>query len=244
MRTIIVDDERLAREELKRLLNDIPEVEIIGEASNPLEAIEKINELKPDLIFLDIEMPVMSGLEMLKKLNEIPKVIFTTAFENYAVQAFEANAVDYLLKPVEASRLSDSVKKLNQKDDDFLTAETEISSRSHRKLTVEDSIFLKDGEKCFFIKLGNIRWIESEGNYARVYFDQSKILILKTLNGLEDRLDENVFFRANRKSIVNVTEIKTIENWFNGGLLLELSAGEKIEVSRRQAVRFKEFFML
>lgn len=244
MRTIIIDDERLAREELKRMLKDIVEVEIIDEASNPLEAIEKINALKPELIFLDIEMPVMTGLEMLKKLDEIPKVIFTTAFENYAVQAFEANALDYLLKPIDPDRLSESVKKVGQKDDDFQLLTSESTDRSHRKLTAGDSVFLKDGEKCFFVKIEQIRWIESEGNYARIYFGNSRIMILSTLSSLENRLDENIFFRSNRKVMINVNDIVSIENWFNGGLLIELSDGEKVEVSRRQTTRFKEYFSL
>lgn len=245
MRTIIIDDERLAREELKKLLKDYHEIEIIDEAKNPEEAIEKIKTLKPDLIFLDVQMPGMTGFDMLKKLDEIPKVVFVTAYDEFALKAFEVKALDYLLKPVEPNRLDETIQKLAINDDEFQSnAQAPKIDRSSRPLSLTDKIFIKDGEKCFFVALENIRMFESDGNYVKVYFDKSRPLILRSLNSLEERLDPEHFFRANRKYIINLNCITFVENWFNGGLQVELTNGEKIEISRRQAIKFKEQFTL
>lgn len=245
MRTIIIDDERLAREELKKLLKDYLEIEIIDEAKNPEEAIQKIKEQKPDLIFLDVQMPGMTGFDLLKKLDEIPKVVFVTAYDEFALKAFEVNAFDYLLKPVEPARLDETIQKLNNTDDDFHSvASTPKLDRSSRPLSITDKIFIKDGEKCYFVELSQVRLLESDGNYVKVYFDRFRPLILRSLNSLEERLDPTYFFRANRKYIINLNAITFVENWFNGGLQVELSNGEKIEISRRQAIKFKELFSL
>lgn len=245
MRTIIIDDERLAREELKKLLRDYHEIEIIDEAKNPEEAITKIKALKPDLIFVDIQMPGMTGLEMLKKLDEIPKVVFVTAHDEFALQAFEVNALDYVLKPVDPKRLEETIQKITQNDDEFQSTSTVPKlDRSNRVLTINDNIFIKDGEKCFFVKLDKVRMFESDGNYVKVHFDKSKPLILRSLNSLEERLDPEHFFRANRKFIINLNCIVMIENWFNGGLQVELKDGEKIEISRRQAIKFKDMMSI
>lgn len=245
MRTIIIDDERLAREELKKLLKDYHEIEIIDEAKNPEEALEKIKNLKPDLIFLDVQMPGMTGFDMLKKLDEIPKVVFVTAYDEFALKAFEVNALDYLLKPVEPARLEETIQKLAINDDEFQSiAKVPKIDRSSRPLSLKDKIFIKDGEKCFFVALENIRMFESDGNYVKVYFDKYRPLILRSLNSLEERLDPEHYFRANRKYIINLNCIVFVENWFNGGLQVELTNGEKIEISRRQAIKFKEQFTL
>ncbi len=243
-RTLIIDDERLAREELKLLLKDYIEIEIIDEARNGEEGIQKINELKPDLIFLDVNMPEMSGFDMLKHLDEIPRVIFVTAYDEYALQAFEVNALDYVMKPVDPDRLKDAVQKLNTNEDDFVSSNSAALTRKNRPLTVNDRVFIKDGEKCWFIELSKVRMLESEGNYVKVYFDGFKPLILRSLNSFEDRLDPEYFFRANRKFIINMQWITKVENWFNGGLQVELREGEKVEISRRQAIRFKELMSL
>ncbi|TNF46801.1 MAG: response regulator transcription factor [Bacteroidetes bacterium] len=243
-RTLIIDDERLAREELKLLLKDYIEIEIIDEARNGEEGIQKINELKPDLIFLDVNMPEMSGFDMLKHLDEIPRVIFVTAYDEYALQAFEVNALDYVMKPVDPDRLKDAVQKLNTNEDDFVSSNSTTLTRKNRPLTVNDRVFIKDGEKCWFIELSKVRMLESEGNYVKVYFDGFKPLILRSLNSFEDRLDPEYFFRANRKFIINMQWISKVENWFNGGLQVELREGEKVEISRRQAIRFKELMSL
>ena len=243
IKTVIIDDERLARNELKKLLLDFPEIEVVAEAANSAEGIEKIDSLNPDLIFLDIQMPGKTGFDMLAELDKTPFVIFTTAYDEYALKAFEVNALDYLLKPVEPKRLADAIQKLHVEEDKEPIDDSEISTNKSI-LNEHDQVFVKDGERCWFVKLSDIRLFESVGNYAKVYFGPNKPLILKSLNALEERLDEKIFFRANRKHIVNLRLIEKIEPYFNGGLLLELKGGEKIEVSRRQTVKFKEMMSL
>ncbi len=243
IRAIIIDDERLARNELKKLLMDFPEIEVIAEATNANEGVEKIDSLDPDLIFLDIQMPGKTGFDMLAELEKAPNVIFTTAYDEHALKAFEVNALDYLLKPVEPKRLADALQKLQVEEDKEPLSDHSIST-NRSILSEHDQVFVKDGERCWFVKLSDIRLFESVGNYAKVYFGPNKPLILKSLNALEERLDEKVFFRANRKHIVNLRLIEKIEPYFNGGLLLEMKGGEKIEVSRRQTVKFKEMMSL
>src|SRR5918997_1454176 len=244
IRAIIIDDERLARNELKKLLMDFPEIEVISEAANASEGIEQIESLNPELIFLDIQMPGKSGFDMLAELEKTPHVIFTTAYDEYALKAFEVNALDYLLKPVEPKRLADAIQKLHLQEEKevYHNNTTVVSNRT--PLEDDARVFVKDGERCWFVKLNEIRLFESVGNYAKVYFGNNKPLILKSLNSLEERLDDKVFFRANRKHIINMRWIEKIEPYFNGGLLLELKGGEKIEVSRRQTVKFKEMMSL
>jgi len=239
LKVVLIDDERLARSELKRLLQEFPDVEVIGEAANATEGLEKIETLNPDVVFLDIQMPGKTGFDMLTQLDKAPHIIFVTAYDEYALKAFEVNALDYLMKPVEPKRLAEALLKVRQKD------EEELLSYNNRGLLGEhDQVFVKDGERCWFVKLSDVRLFESVGNYAKVFFGTNKPLILKSLNALEERLDEKVFFRANRKHIINLRMIEKIEPYFNGGLLLDLIGGEKIEVSRRQAVKFKEMMSL
>lgn len=243
IKAIIIDDERLARNELKKLLMDYPEIEVVAEAANVGEGIEKIETMNPELIFLDIQMPGKTGFDLLSELDKSPNVIFTTAYDEYALKAFEVNALDYLLKPVEPKRLADAIQKLHlQEERDSSNGVSENVNKS--TLYEHDQVFVKDGERCWFVKLSEIRLFESVGNYAKVYFGPNKPLILKSLNALEERLDEKMFFRANRKHIINLRLIEKIEPYFNGGLLLELKGGEKIEVSRRQTVKFKEMMSL
>ncbi len=242
MRAIIIDDERLARAELRKLLQEFPEVEVIDEAANAEEGISKIDNLRPDLIFLDIQMPGRTGFDLLADLERAPQVIFTTAYDEFALKAFEVNALDYLLKPVEPKRLADAIQKLHLSEPK--EARPTGESVNNSILSESDQVFVKDGERCWFVKLSDIRLFESVGNYAKVFFGPNKPLILKSLNALEERLDDKTFFRANRKHIVNLRMIEKIEPYFNGGLLLELKGGEKIEVSRRQTVKFKEMMSL
>lgn len=243
IKTIIIDDERLAREELKHLLKDNFRIEIIGEAKNGEEGIILCKNLQPDLIFLDISMPGMNGFEMLKKLEEIPNVIFITAYDEFALKAFEVNALDYILKPIDPKRLEEAIEKTEAKDD--FESNLNLASRKNRLLNLTDKIFIKDGENCFFIELNSVRMFESDGNYVKVHFENKRPLILRSLNLLEEQLDPEIFFRANRKFIVNIQKIIKIENWFNGGLNIELEGNnEKIEISRRQAAKFKETYSL
>ncbi|OFY93540.1 MAG: DNA-binding response regulator [Bacteroidetes bacterium RIFCSPLOWO2_12_FULL_31_6] len=232
MKAIIVDDERLAREELKNLLMDFPNMEIIAECDNAEAAITAVDNLKPDVVFLDIHMPGKDGFGVLEELDYIPHIIFVTAYDEYALKAFEVNALDYLLKPIQLERLKEAINKVKE-------AELE-SINDSEKLGLSNLVFVKDGEKCWFVKLADVPMFESEGNYVRVYFDKNKPLVLKSLNNLANRLDENVFFRANRKFIINLNWVEKIESWFNGGLMVKLKNGEQIEISRRQASKLKD----
>ncbi len=240
-RAVIIDDERLARTELKKLLQEHTEIEIVGEAANAKEALPLIEDLCPDLIFLDIQMPGKTGFDLLLELESAPRVIFITAYDEFALKAFEVNALDYLMKPIDPSRLLDAINKLKLSDE---KEAIQISSNHRNILTENDQVFVKDGEKCWFVKLGEIRLFESAGNYTKVFFGDNKPLILKSLNSLEERLDEKSFFRANRKHIINLRMIEKVEPYFNGGLLLDIKGGDKIEVSRRQSVKFKEMMSL
>lgn len=237
IKAIIIDDERLARNELKKLLLQHTDIQIVDEASGVEEGIEKIDVSHPDLIFLDIQMPGKTGFDLLAELEKAPRVIFTTAYDEFAIKAFEVNALDYLLKPIDPQRLADAIQKLQT---EIALEQASLLGVNRGPLSESDQVFVKDGERCWFVKLADIRLFESVGNYAKVYFDTNKPLILKSLNALEDRLDERVFFRANRKHIINLHWIEKIEPFFNGGLLVELKGGEKIEISRRQSVKFKE----
>lgn len=232
MKAIIVDDERLARKELKNLLAEFPHIEIIKECDSADDAIKEVDELKPDVVFLDIHMPGKDGFGVLEELDYTPHVIFVTAYDEYAIKAFEVNALDYLLKPIQTDRLKEAVDKIK--------VEPIESVNSSDKLNENNQVFVKDGEKCWFVKLGDVPMFESEGNYVRVYFDNNKPLILKSLNNLANKLDENVFFRANRKFIINLNWIEKIENWFNGGLMVKLKNGQQVEISRRQASKLKD----
>jgi two-component system, LytTR family, response regulator len=241
MKAIIIDDERLARKELRSLLNKYHEIDVVDECANAEEAIESISNNHPDIIFLDIQMPGMNGFELLNELDRVPKVIFVTAYDDYAIKAFEVNALDYLLKPVNPERLEDAINKVVKSK---INIPQHIPQDDQKKLSENDQIFLKDGEKCWFVTLKDVRMFESEGNYVRVYFNEFKPLILKSLNSLEERLDQKVFFRANRKFIINLKWVSSIENWFNGGLQVQLKGGERIEISRRQAARFRDLMSL
>lgn len=244
MRALVIDDERLARKELITLLNQLETVEVVGEAVNVDDAKEKIDQLNPDVIFLDIQMPEKTGFELLEELDNVPHVIFTTAYDEYALKAFQVNALDYLLKPIEPKRLEEAINKLLLKMEGGSKNEQFATSQNLKKLTLEDQVFVKDGDRCWFVRLSNVRLFESDGNYIKVYFDNFKPMIHKSLNALDERLDEKSFFRASRKHIINLGWVEGIEPWFNGGLVVTLKGGDRIEVSRRQAARFKEMMSL
>ena len=239
MKALIIDDERLARKELTNLLQEYQEIEIVGEAVNAEDAEEKIAALNPELLFLDIQMPGKTGFELLQSLETVPEVIFTTAYDEYALKAFDFNALDYLLKPIEPDRLKESITKLLSR-----APKEERVEEPEKKLGPKDQVFVKDGDKCWFVKLENIRLFESDGNYIKIYFDNFKPMIHKSLNALDERLDDRAFFRASRKHIINLNWVESIESWFNGGLMVVLKGGDKVEVSRRQAARFKEMMSL
>lgn len=249
-KSLVIDDERLAREELKSVLSDFTEINVIGEAQNGDEGIEMIQKLQPDLIFLDVNMPGMTGFEMLKKLENIPYVIFITAYDEFALKAFEVNALDYILKPIDTDRLTEAIDKLKEKEESEFESEEEAKvERKDRFLSTKDRVFIKDGERCYFVALSEVRMLESDGNYVKVYFGKNRPLILRSLNSFESRLNPEEFFRANRKFIINLSWVHSIENWFNGGLRVELNheidgKHETVDISRRQAIRFKDLFSL
>jgi two-component system LytT family response regulator len=231
MRVLLIDDERLARAELRRLLAPHPEVEIVGEAVNAADGVQQIASLKPDLIFLDVQMPGGSGFDMLAALDEAPEVIFTTAFDQYALQAFEVNALDYLQKPIQAARMAAALQRCHARYQRITSAG--VATTTARKL------FIKDGERCWFVPVQDIRLFESDGNYTRVYFEQQQPLMLRSLNQLEEKLDPERFFRANRRHIVNLDFIEQVEPNEAGGLDLTLRDQLQVEVSRRRAAPFK-----
>ena len=232
-KTIIIDDERLAREEVKRALSNYPEFVVIGEAANVDDALVLIEKESPDLIFLDIHMPEKSGFDLLEELTVIPEVVFTTAYDQYAVKAFEVNAIDYLVKPLREERFSISIEKIK----------AAFSKREAKRdaLPMHHKIFIKDGEKCFFIPLTDIRLIQSMDNYARLFFGNEKAMIKRSLNLLAEKLDPAIFFRINRGQIVNTQYIKEIHPHFNGKLQITLTSGESLEVSTRQSAKFKNW---
>jgi len=240
MRALIVDDERLARKELIKLLEDHPSIEVVGEAMNAEEAIQMTNDLNPDLLFLDIQMPGKTGFQLLEELDSVPVVVFTTAYDEFALKAFEVNALDYLLKPIQAERLTETVAKITEKERSKAVA----ARNPDKKLGLNDQVFVKDGDRCWFVSLTNVRMFESDGNYIKVYFDTNRPMIHKSLNALDEKLDERAFFRASRKHIINLSWVEGIEQWFNGGLMVKLKGGDKVEVSRRQAAKFKDMMSL
>ena len=248
MNLLLVDDSRLARTELRHLLQAFPEVSVVGEARHADEARAQIQALRPDLLLLDVQMPGQTGFELLASLEAAPHVIFTTAYDEYALQAFAVNALDYLLKPVQEARLATALAKARTR---FaapvpVLAEAVVPTDEApvAPLTAQDQVFVKDGEQCWFVKLADIKLFEINGSYTRIHFDQHRPLIPRTLQQLEARLDPKVFFRVNRQQIINLKWIASIEPWFSNTLRLTLRDGPAVEVSRQQSVRFRELLSL
>jgi two-component system LytT family response regulator len=228
MKALLIDDERLARLELRRLLAAHPEVEIAGEARSGDEALAMIAQLAPDLLFLDIQMPGMTGFELLERLDDLPQVIFTTAYDTYAIQAFEVNALDYLMKPIAPARLATAVGRVRAKSD-------------RGRL---EQVFVRDGERCWIVRLTDIYLMESEGNYTRLHFGSERPLIRRSLNALEEQLDPAMFFRAGRGEIINLKWVEKVDIAVTGGLTVTLRGGRQVEMSRRQSARLREVLSL
>jgi two-component system LytT family response regulator len=229
----VIDDERLARVGLRRLLQAHPDITIVGEANNGQDAANKIRRMQPDFLFLDVEMPGQNGLDLLEELEDVPPVIFTTAFEEYAVRAFEVSALDYLVKPIVPERLARALDKVRK-----TIAETEKQPDRKRQ------VFLRDGKRCWIVMVDQIRRLESVGNYTRVYFGDNAPLISKSLNALEARLDPALFFRASRSHMINLREVRSIDEEANGGLIAVLTDGHRILITRRQSHRLRELLSL
>lgn len=239
MKVLIVDDERLARVELRRLLAAHPQIEIAGEARNGTEAVRLVAAVRPDLLFLDIQMPGMSGFDVLEQLENPPQVIFTTAFDKHAVQAFEANALDYLLKPIAPPRLAAALKKLPP-----LPVPPPATDTPARPAAPLDRVFVRDGDRCWLVQLADIVMLESEGNYTRLYFGKDKPLIPRSLSALEERLDPALFFRASRQHMVNLRAIERIDPGVGDNLIVALRGGHVVDLSRRQSTRLREILAL
>lgn len=231
----IVEDSRLARNELKELLKKHSDVRLVGEAENVDKGLELIQKEMPQLLFLDINMPEKDGFELLEMLDEVPITVFTTAFDEYAIKSFEYNALDYLLKPINEKRFTKAIEKVRNQLSEQTTKET-----NGRQLTENSQIFIKDGEQCWLVKVGNISHFEIVGNYSRVFFEGQSPLLYKSLNQVEEKLPEALFFRVNRQQIVNTNFIEQVVPWFNGKLKLTMQNGNDIEVSRRQSYLFKD----
>jgi len=241
LRTLIVDDERLARRELRRLLDPHDEVTVVGEAANADEAETALREKDPDLLLLDVQMPGDSGFDLLERLDAVPHVVFVTAYDEYAIKAFEVNALDYLVKPVEPERLQAAIETVQERNDEAappqaVAAEEEATST----LTAEDQVFVKDGKRCWFVQLADVRLFEAAGNYTRLYFDGEEPLIHRSLSYLEDRLDPNRFFRASRQHILNLAWVDDVTPWSKGKLKATLEDGTEVELSRRRSKQFRE----
>jgi two-component system LytT family response regulator len=240
MKALLVDDERLARSELRRLLRAHPEIEIVGEAADAAQAKEKIRTLHPDLIFLDVQMPGRTGFELLAELAEPPRVIFTTAYDQYALKAFDFGALDYLLKPIEPSRLARALARLKENTDTEPPASGQTDT-AQGVLGENDQVFLKDGDHCWLVRVSEIRLLESEGNYARIYFAENRPLIPRSLQTLETRLDPQHFLRVSRQHIINLRFVRKVEPWFDGGLLLRMAEHDpEVKVARRRAQELRE----
>jgi len=229
MKAIIIDDEPPARRELRRLLSDFSWVEIVGEAGNVDQAAGMVESLTPDLLFLDIQMPGGSGFDLLTRLEHLPEVIFTTAYDEHAVRAFEVDALDYLLKPIDPARLAEALGRVRSAH----------AAHVPQPDAVLEQIFVRDGSRCWFVPLREVRLLSSEGNYIRLSWGKSQPLLGRALAALEQRLDPNRFFRANRRQIINLDFIEHVELGVNGRLHAQLRDGPEVEISRRQARLFK-----
>jgi two-component system LytT family response regulator len=231
MRSLIVDDEPLARRELRRLLAEFSWIEIVGEAGDVTEAAARIEALAPELLFLDIQMPGGSGFDLLARLDPLPRVIFTTAYDHHAVQAFEVNALDYLLKPIETERLAMALAKVR-------SLQTEPAADAPPNAPLEQ-LFVRDGERCWFVPLREVSLFTAEGNYVRVLWSKARPLLGRPLQSLEQRLDPKRFFRANRRQVINLDFIESVELGVGGQLHVQLRDGPEVEISRRQARLFR-----
>jgi two-component system, LytTR family, response regulator len=238
MKAVIVDDERLAREELRTLLAEHEFVQVCAEAASARAALELVRDEKPDLLFLDVEMPGMNGFDFLEALPAPhPHVIFVTAYDAFAVRAFEVNALDYLMKPVHPQRLAAALAKVRAKQDamnDGGPGGSDAAPQEERPFKEDDRIFVKDGDRCWFIPIGELRLLETDGNFTRLHLKNEKPLLYRTLNSLEERLPPSMFIRANRSQIVNMRHIKDMHPWFSGGVKAVLNDGTEVEFSRRQ----------
>ncbi|WP_049630357.1 LytTR family DNA-binding domain-containing protein [Cellvibrio sp. pealriver] len=234
MKALVIEDSRLAREGLCRMLERFPELDVVGQAKTAVQARELIDKHQPDVLFLDIHMPGESGLELLQSLTSTPKIIFTTAYAEYAINSFDYPTVDFLLKPISHERLAKSIEKLSAE---------ESPSAQHlpeRVLKENSKIFIKDNDECHLISLSDIVYIESCKNYVCAFFNGKKAFIRKNMAALEQTLPRAIFFRASRQFIVNLNRIDQIKPGVSEGYDLVMEDGKRVEVSRRNAAELKD----
>jgi two-component system LytT family response regulator len=243
---VIVEDSRLARAELRTLLAEIGRVQVLAEAADVASAVAAIDRERPALVLLDIQLPGGSGFDVLDRVEHLPAVVFTTAYDQHAVDAFERSAVDYLLKPIARERLAAALDKGRARRaaqaaraDEPAAVEPAGTSNPPRR-GADDMVFVRDGERCWFVRLADIAGFESCGNYAQAWFDGQRPLVARTLAQLEERLDPQLFFRASRSHLVNLRFIRAIVPWVNDGYRVTLKDGHEVEVSRRQARLLRE----
>lgn len=245
MRIIVVDDEELARERIKSLAADVAGAEIVGEAENGLEAIEKIRELSPDVVILDIQMPGMNGFEVVEALTEIPLIVFATAFDEYAIKAFEVNSVDYLLKPISKERFAEAMERARSlmTSAPALDRELERLAQLVRSRGAERLPVMK-GRRIVLLDLKHIVWIGASDELVFVHTKDARYLINSTMAELERRLDSSVFFRTHRSSIVNLDHIREIVPWFGGKykVIVDDAEGTELTLSRARAKGLREIF--
>jgi two-component system LytT family response regulator len=236
MKVFVVEDSRLARNELRTLLAEQPEVEWQGEAADVDSACEAIERLKPEVLLLDIDLGSATGFDLLDRLDHLPLVVFTTAHDDRALEAFERSAVDYLVKPIEPQRLATALARARER---LRSAAASASPPVARK-SADETVFVRDGERCWFVRIGDISGFEACGNYAQAWFDGKRPLIARTLAQLEERLDDAIFFRASRSHLINLRWVDAIVPWVNDGYRVTLRDGHVVEVSRRQAKVLRE----
>lgn len=259
MKVLIIEDSRLARLELKELLQAYPQLQLVGEAADVPTALKLVAAKQPDLLLLDIDLGGATAFDLLAELVFVPKIIFTTAFAEHALQAFNYPTVDYLLKPVTAERLAQALAKLplpslanaaqattmqtstdQNPADQNPSEESRASNPPERLLQADSNFFIKDGEDCYFLKISDVRWFEAIGNYSKVHLKSAAPMVYRTLASIEQRLAPGLFFRANRQQLVNLTAVVSIEPSVSGGLTLRLQCGTEVEVSRRQSAELRQ----
>lgn len=246
IRVLLVDDESLAREMLREMLQDDPQVTIVGESCNGLEALEAIRTHSPDLIFLDVQMPELGGFELLEALGkDIPQVIFVTAYDQYAVRAFEVHALDYLLKPFDQERFDISWQRarahiLRDRDggtDQRILALLEEMKAGNKYL---ERLVIKASGRIYFLETSEIDWIEAEGNYVSVHSGKKSHLLRETISSLEAQLDPKKFLRIHRSSIVRIDRIQELQPWFHGEYRIILQNGTQLTLSRNYRDKLQE----
>jgi two-component system LytT family response regulator len=234
---LIIDDEQLARELLREYIGQIPNMSVIGEASKGKDAVEMIDEMKPDLIFLDVQMPGMTGFDVLDEIEHDPFVIFTTAYDQYAIKAFEKNAVDYLLKPLDQERFKLAIERAvnRMKLEQNNVGELLRSLKTENKTSYDSHIFVQKSEKLLNLPVEEIMFLEASGDYTILTTKSDQFVSSSGIGKLEEILNPETFIRVHRSTIININFLKEIEKHFNGGMIVKMQTGKSFPVSRTYA---------